>query len=180
MTALLAGSLSTKYASSSSIRVLAIKSTEPGSGRVAPGRPGAIGAGSGGRSAGGDTRAAMAETERLRRVVRRVTCSEPWAEYALQAALEQGIRPTRGDVATVLAGRGIYPPAADTTPMLPCRCDLCRARRRHWPALLIGSNGWSLECAYENASEAQMALLPGTVSTVDLARVRRGHRVRKW
>jgi hypothetical protein len=122
----------------------------------------------------------LAENERLRRVVRRVTCSEPWAEFALRAAIEQGIRATRGDVSAVLAGRGIYPPAADTTPMLPCACRLCRARRRYWPAPLIGSNGWSLECVYESASEAQMALLPGTVSTVDMARVRRSHRVRKW
>lgn len=183
MTALTAGPVSSNYAISRPINLITTKLTisaaPEGDRRQALDRS-AGGSNPGRGSSKRSSRAVLAESERLRRVVRRVTCSEPWAEFALRVALEQGIRPTRGDVAAVLAGRGIYPPAADTTPMLPCACRLCRARQRYWPAPLIGSNGWSLECVYESTSEAQMALLPGTVSTVDMARVRRSHRVRKW
>lgn len=180
MTALLAGPVPQSDAMSSSNNFLTIKlNAEDGAGCGAivsqAGSVPAVDAEAAGRS-----RAAAAERERLRRMVRRVTCSEPWAEAALREAIDQGIRGSRGDVAGVLAARGIYPPPADTTPMLPCRCELCRARRRYWPAVLIGSRGVCLECAYESADEAAMAALPGTVSTVDLGRVRQGHRVRKW
>src|SRR5690242_4017259 len=51
----------------------------------------------------------------LRRYLERVVCSEPWFRNCWNAGES-------------------YPPAADTTPMLPCRCARCRRAGRLWPA----------------------------------------------
>lgn len=90
----------------------------------------------------------LSEINRLRGKIARITPSAPWLDHAAAEADRQGILPRSTAVAELLRRWGIFPPPAENTPMLPCRCRRC-AGSRLWPAAYMTSRGLSLECALE-------------------------------
>ena len=102
----------------------------------------------------------------LRRYLDRVVCSEPWLRHCW----------CTGDA---------YPPAADTTPMLPCSCEHCRRTGRLWPPQYCQEQTLSgcarrrkgviaYECHLESLSEWDAAQLPSSPSGIALRAIREG------
>ena len=107
----------------------------------------------------------LVERDRIRNRISRVTCSEPWTDQSISQCQRFGVPPDSHDVADALSLYHIYPPPAENTPMLPCRCKRCDGVRL-WPAYYIRSSGYSTECAYERMPNSLIEGLEGSVSKV--------------
>jgi hypothetical protein len=106
------------------------------------------------------------ELRRLRRGLGRTVCSESWLHHCWFS----------GEV---------FPPPADTTPMIRCDCDHCRPVGRLWPAgygvtvVRSGDSGdtkctLSYECYLESLSDWDAAQLPSSPSGGALRIIREG------
>lgn len=120
-------------------------------------------------------RLSLDETDRLRRKVRRATCTSPWEDVATKEADEQGIQPLSTRVPELLEKWQIYPPPAEHTPMASCICTGCRGIRM-WPRAYIGSRGISYECGLERMTKSELSRLPSSPGVIDMARMKSAHR----
>jgi hypothetical protein len=110
-----------------------------------------------------------AELRQLRRLLEQVTCSAAWLSQCWES----------GDA---------FPPAAQTTPMIACRCERCRRTGRRWPAHYAApvsgaedapdgrpAGGFlSYECYLESLSDEGAANLPSSPSGLALRAIREG------
>jgi len=125
-------------------------------------------------------RTMLADLTARKRALQGSVCSQPW----MDACWHEGTS---------------YPPAADTTPMLPCRCERCQRTMRRWPSTYgapeeIGKQDaresavecppanagdtaatvLSYECYLESLSDWETAQLPSSPSGIALRAVREG------
>lgn len=105
------------------------------------------------------------ELRALRRNLEQHTCSAAWISNCWES----------GDA---------FPPAAQTTPMVPCACERCRRTGRLWPSHYAapirdpaGHRGkvfLSFECYLESLSDWDAARLPSSPSGLALRAIREG------
>lgn len=107
----------------------------------------------------------LVQRDRLRGKISRITCSPYWTDHAIATCERFGVPPESKHVASALSLYHIYPPPAENTPMLPCRCKRCDGIRL-WPAHYIRSSGVSVECAYEAMGLVRMDRIGGSESSV--------------
>jgi hypothetical protein len=91
--------------------------------------------------------------------------SEPWIDAQIWSGEDEAADGTR--IVYRFHRTNVFPPGQELTGMV--RCNVCG---HHNPPNCTTSSGACLDCWYAGMSRAQLQGLPGTASTVNLARVK--------